>query len=96
MSEEKHIDIDYTAKLARINLSDDEKVKLAGQLNSIIGYVEKLDELDTSGVEPTAHPHPVYNVWQEDEVKGQLSVEEALKNAPAQRDNMIVVPKVVD
>lgn len=96
MSEGKQIDIDYTAKLARINLSDDEKVKLAGQLNSIIGYMEKLDELDTSGVEPTAHPHPVYNVWQEDEVRGELSVEEALKNAPAQRDNMVIVPKVVD
>lgn len=96
MSEEKHIDIDYTAKLARINLTDAEKEKLSGQLDSIIGYVEKLEELDTEGVEPTAHPHPVYNVWQEDEVKGGLSTEEALKNAPAQRDNMIVVPKVVD
>ncbi len=96
MSEEKHIDIDYTAKLARINLTDEEKEKLSGQLDSIIGYVEKLEELNTDGVEPTAHPHPVYNVWQEDEVRGALSVEEALKNAPAQRDNMIVVPKVVD
>lgn len=96
MSQEKHIDIDYTAKLARINLTDAEKEKLSGQLDSIIGYVEKLEELDTAGVEPTAHPHPVYNVWQEDVVKGELSVEEALKNAPAQRDNMIVVPKVVD
>ncbi|MBD5778189.1 Asp-tRNA(Asn)/Glu-tRNA(Gln) amidotransferase subunit GatC [Pelagicoccus sp. NFK12] len=96
MSEKTHIDIEYTAKLARINLTDAEKEKLSGQLDSIIGYVEKLEELDTDGVEPTAHPHPVYNVWQEDEVKGELSTEEALKNAPAQRDNMIVVPKVVD
>ncbi len=96
MSEEKHIDIDYTAKLARINLTDAEKAKFSSQLDSIIGYVEKLEELDTDGVEPTAHPHPVYNVWQEDVVTGELPVEEALKNAPAQRDNMIVVPKVVD
>ncbi|MDQ8198054.1 Asp-tRNA(Asn)/Glu-tRNA(Gln) amidotransferase subunit GatC [Pelagicoccus enzymogenes] len=96
MSKQTHIDIEYTAKLARINLTDAEKEKLSGQLDSIIGYVEKLEELDTDGVEPTAHPHPVYNVWQEDEVKGELSTEEALKNAPAQRDNMIVVPKVVD
>lgn len=96
MSEKKHIDIEYTAKLARINLTDAEKLKLSEQLDSIIGYVEKLEELDTTGVEPTAHPHPVYNVWQEDVVQGQLSVEEALRNAPAQRDNMIVVPKVVD
>ncbi|MBC2604651.1 Asp-tRNA(Asn)/Glu-tRNA(Gln) amidotransferase subunit GatC [Pelagicoccus albus] len=96
MSEKTHIDIDYTAKLARINLTDAEKEKLSQQLDSIIGYVEKLEELDTEGVEPTAHPYPVYNVWQEDEVKGELPVEEALKNAPAQRENMIVVPKVVD
>lgn len=96
MSEDKHIDIDYTAKLARINLTDAEKEKLSDQLDSIIGYVEKLEELDTEGVDPTAHPHPVYNVWQEDEVKDGLSTEEALKNAPAQRENMVVVPKVVD
>lgn len=96
MSEKSHIDIDYTAKLARINLTPEEKEKLSSQLDSIIGYVEKLEELDTSNVEPTAHPHPVYNVWQEDEVKSELPVEEALRNAPAQRDNMIIVPKVVD
>ena len=95
MPEKTHIDIEYTAKLARINLTDEEKEKLSGQLNSIIGYVEKLEELDTDGVKPTAHPHPVYNVWQEDEVKSELSTEEALKNAPAQRDNMVIVPTVV-
>ncbi|MDQ8203676.1 Asp-tRNA(Asn)/Glu-tRNA(Gln) amidotransferase subunit GatC [Pelagicoccus sp. SDUM812003] len=96
MSKKTHIDIDYTAKLARIALSDEEKAKYSEQLDSIIGYVEKLEELDTSDVEPTAHPHPVSNVWQEDKVSSELSVQEALKNAPAQRDNMIVVPKVVD
>lgn len=96
MSEQTHIDIDYTAKLARINLTAEEKERLSGQLDSIIGYVEKLEELDTSDVEPTAHPHPVYNVWQEDVVSSELSVDEALRNAPAKRDNMIIVPKVVD
>ncbi len=96
MSNSAHIDLDYTAKLARINLTDEEKAKFSSQLNSIIGYIEKLEELDTTGVEPTAHPHPVENVWQEDVVKSSLPVEEALKNAPAQRNNMIVVPKVLD
>ena len=96
MSKEKHIDIDYTAKLARINLSAEEKKRVSAQLDSILGYVEKLSELDTTGVVPMAHPHPVYNVWQEDVVTSELSVEEALKNAPSQRENMIVVPKVVD
>ena len=96
MSDKPHINIDYVAKLARIALSDEEKSKLSGQLDSILGYVEKLNELDTSNIEPTAHPHPVYNVWQEDIVASEMPVEEALRNAPAQRNNMIVVPKVVD
>lgn len=96
MADEKHIDIEYTAKLARINLSDEEKQTFTAQLDSIIGYVEKLEELDTEGVEPTAHPHPVKNVWQEDVVSSDLPVEAAMKNAPAQRQNMFVVPKVVD
>ena len=96
MSETGHIDIDYVADLARVALSEEERAKFSTQLESIIGYVEKLNELDTENVEATAHPFPLFNVWQEDEVKGRLSVEEALKNTPAQRDNMIVVPKVVD
>lgn len=96
MSEKPHINIEYVAKLARIALSEEEKVRFSGQLDSILGYIEKLEELDTSGVEPTAHPHPVYNVWQEDVPAGLLPVEDALRNAPAQRHNMFVVPKVVD
>ncbi|MEM9158897.1 MAG: Asp-tRNA(Asn)/Glu-tRNA(Gln) amidotransferase subunit GatC [Verrucomicrobiota bacterium] len=96
MPETPHVDIDYVAKLARIDLSDEEKSKFSGQLESILGYIEKLNELDTDNVEPTAHPHPVENVWQEDLVSSELPVEEALKNAPAQRQNMIVVPKVVE
>ena len=96
MSETSHIDIDYVAKLARIALSDEEKTKFSNQLESILGYIEKLNELDTENVEPTAHPNPVENVWQEDVVTSELPVEEALKNAPKQRQNMIVVPKVVE
>jgi aspartyl-tRNA(Asn)/glutamyl-tRNA(Gln) amidotransferase subunit C len=96
MSETSQIDIDYVAKLARIALSDEEKVKFSEQLVSILGYVEKLEELDTEGVEPTAHPYAMENVWQEDVVTSQLPVEEALRNAPKQRQNMIVVPKVVE
>jgi len=96
MSETGHIDINYVADLARIALSDEEKAKFSTQLESIIGYVEKLSELDAGEAQPLAHPFPLSNVWQEDEVKGGLSTEEALKNAPAQRSKMIVVPKVVD
>ncbi|MGY8695383.1 MAG: Asp-tRNA(Asn)/Glu-tRNA(Gln) amidotransferase subunit GatC [Verrucomicrobiia bacterium] len=96
MSDTGKIDIEYVAKLARIALSDDEKAKFSEQLGSVLGYIEKLEELDTEGVEPTAHPHPMENVWQEDVVSSELSVEAALQNAPKQRQNMIVVPKVVE
>lgn len=96
MSKTSQINIDYVAKLARIALSEDEKIKFSEQLVSILGYVEKLEELDTEGVEPTAHPYPMENVWQEDVVTSALPVEEALRNAPKQRQNMIVVPKVVE
>ncbi len=96
MSETPHIDIDYVAKLARINLTDDEKSRFSSQLDSILGYIDKLNELDTDFVAPTAHPHEVFNVWQEDSVSSEMSVEKALSNAPKQRQNMVVVPKVVE
>lgn len=96
MSETSHIDIEKVAELARIALTDDEKSKFASQLETILGYIDKLNELDTSDVEPTAHPHSVENVWREDKVEGELPTSEALKNAPKQRQNMFVVPKVVE
>ncbi|MDE0769061.1 MAG: Asp-tRNA(Asn)/Glu-tRNA(Gln) amidotransferase subunit GatC [Opitutaceae bacterium] len=96
MSDTEKIDIEYVAKLARIALSEEEKAKFSEQLGSILGYIEKLEELNTEGVEPTAHPHPMENVWQEDVVSSELSVEAALQNAPKQRQNMVVVPKVVE
>lgn len=96
MPEEQSIDIQKVADLARIALTDEEKSKLSGQLDSILGYINKLNELDTNNVEPTAHPHSVYNVWREDKAEGELPIAEALKNAPKQRQNMIVVPKVVE
>lgn len=96
MPEEQSIDIQKVANLARIALTDEEKSKLSGQLDSILGYINKLNELDTGNVDPTAHPHSVYNVWREDKADGELPIEEALKNVPEQRQNMIVVPKVVE
>ena len=96
MSNKAHIDIDYTARLARLALSDEEKVKFSAQLDSVLGYVEKLEELDTEGVVPTAHPFPASNVWQDDVAGEALPVAETLRNAPDSRNNMIVVPKVVE
>jgi aspartyl-tRNA(Asn)/glutamyl-tRNA(Gln) amidotransferase subunit C len=96
MSEPAKIDIDYVANLARIALTQEEKALFGGQLGQVLTYIEKLNTVDVSGVEPMAHAFPVTNVWAEDKAVAPLPVEVALKNAPASRQNMIVVPKVVE
>jgi aspartyl-tRNA(Asn)/glutamyl-tRNA(Gln) amidotransferase subunit C len=90
------LDIDYVAQLARLALTDDEKRRFAQQLGDVLTYVEKLKEVDVSGVEPTAHAFEIVNVWQADVPVAPLPPEAALRNAPAVREQMIVVPKVVD
>jgi aspartyl-tRNA(Asn)/glutamyl-tRNA(Gln) amidotransferase subunit C len=96
MSETEHIDIDYVANLARIALTDEEKSAFSKQLGNVLTYIEKLKTVDVSNVEPTAHPFEVVNVWREDKAGEPLSAADATRNAPAARDNMVVVPKVVD
>lgn len=96
MSETKHIDIDYVANLARIALTGAEKEAFSAQLDNILKYIEKLESADVSGVQPTAHPFEVANVWRDDEAGNSFSAETATANAPAARENMVVVPKVVD
>jgi len=90
------LNIDRIAQLARLALTPEEKVKFAAQLVDVLANIEKLSQVDVSGVEPTAHAFPVYNVWADDVAQAGLSVADALRNAPAQRDHMIVVPKVVE
>ena len=90
------LNIEYVANLARLALSDDEKRRFAQQLGDILHYVDKLNQVDVTGVEPMAHAAPVFNVWEADVARPGLPVAEALRNAPAQRDHMIVVPKVVE
>ncbi|HZL46867.1 MAG TPA: Asp-tRNA(Asn)/Glu-tRNA(Gln) amidotransferase subunit GatC [Opitutaceae bacterium] len=96
MSASTKIDIDYVANLARLALTEAEKEMFSRQLGDVLRYIEKLSAVDVSQVEPTAHAFPVANVWAEDVPQPGLPVEAALKNAPAQRDNMIVVPVVVE
>jgi aspartyl-tRNA(Asn)/glutamyl-tRNA(Gln) amidotransferase subunit C len=88
--------LDHVANLARINLTADEKERFARQLGDVLAYVALLNEVNVEGVEPTAHAFPVVNVWADDIPEPGLSVEDALRNAPERRDNMFVVPKVVD
>jgi aspartyl-tRNA(Asn)/glutamyl-tRNA(Gln) amidotransferase subunit C len=90
------LNIDYVANLARLALTDEEKATFSRQLGDVLRYVEKLREIDVSQVEPTAHAFPVYNVWADDVPAPALPVDAALRNAPAERDHMIVVPIVVE
>jgi aspartyl-tRNA(Asn)/glutamyl-tRNA(Gln) amidotransferase subunit C len=89
-------DIQYVAHLARIALTPDEEKKLAAQLGGILGYIEKLKELDVTGVEPTAHAVPLVNVTRADEIRPSLPQVEALRNAPRQAGGLFIVPKIVE
>ena len=90
------IDVKYVAHLARLSLTPEEEKKIGDQLGNILSYIEKLKEVDVSGVEPTAHAFPLTNVSRPDEVRPSLSQEEALKNAPAQANGLFMVPKIVE
>jgi aspartyl-tRNA(Asn)/glutamyl-tRNA(Gln) amidotransferase subunit C len=96
MSSPTDLNIDHVAHLARLALTPEEKARFAQQLGDVLHHIEQLSKVDVTNVEPTAHAFAVSNVWAEDIVRHGLSVELALKNAPAQRQNMIVVPKVIE
>jgi len=90
------IDVKYVAHLARLSLSPEEEQKIGAQLGAILGYIEKLKEVDVTGVEPTAHAFPLVNVTRPDEVRPSMSNEDALRNAPAQANGLFIVPKIVE
>jgi aspartyl-tRNA(Asn)/glutamyl-tRNA(Gln) amidotransferase subunit C len=90
------LDVKYVAHLARLQLTSDEEKKLGAQLDHILGYIEKLNELDVTGVEPTAHAVPMVNATRPDEIRPSLSPEDALRNAPAQANGLFIVPKIVE
>jgi len=88
--------LDHVANLARITLTAAEKERFGAQLADVLAYIEQLNEVNVDGIEPTAHAFPVVNVWAADVPEAGLSVEDALRNAPEKRDNMFVVPRVVE
>lgn len=90
------IDVKYVAQLARISLSPEEEKKLGAQLGNILGYIEKLRELDVSNIEPTAHAVPLVNVARADKPEASLSQIETLRNAPRQANGLFIVPKIVE
>lgn len=90
------MNVHHVALLARLELSPQEAAVFQSQLQQVLAYVEKLKEVDTSGVEPTAHPFPLENVTRPDVVRESLPHEEALRNAPARSEGLFVVPKIVE
>ena len=89
-------DVKYVANLARIYLTPEEEQKFGSQLNHILGYIEKLRELDISNVQPTAHAMPMVNVARRDDVRPSIPHEEAMRNAPAKANGLFLVPKIVE
>ncbi|MDF2961407.1 MAG: glutamyl-tRNA amidotransferase [Paenibacillus sp.] len=89
-------DVEHVANLARLELSEQEKHKFTEQMNAILKYAEKLNELDTDHVEPTSHPVPLVNVMREDVTKPSLPIEKVLLNAPDEEDGQIKVPAVLE
>ena len=87
--------IDKLAKLARLEFNPEEKIAIRDDLQRMIGFVEKLNELDLSGVEPLLHIGTEVNVLREDEIKGSISREEGLKNAPEHDDKFFKVRKII-
>jgi aspartyl-tRNA(Asn)/glutamyl-tRNA(Gln) amidotransferase subunit C len=88
-------DVEKIADLARLTIKDEEKNKFTNQFNLILEYFEKLNELDTSDIEPLSHTLDLTNVIREDIVKPSLPVEKALENAPERTGNYFNVPKVI-
>jgi len=96
MDSQKKIDVAYVAKLARLALSDEEVRRLGKQLDTILEYISKLNEVSTQTAEPMSHVLPLENIYRADEVKPSLPTEEALKNAPSKEGAFFKVPKVIE
>jgi aspartyl-tRNA(Asn)/glutamyl-tRNA(Gln) amidotransferase subunit C len=89
-------DVRYTAQLARLTLSEAETLQFQQQISQILGYVEKLQEVDISGIEPMAHTSELTNVFRKDAAQDWFTASEALSNAPREANQLFVVPKVLE
>jgi len=90
------MEIEYIALLARLRLTEQEKELFSKQLGSIINYIDKLNQLDTSDVEPTSHVLPMKNIFREDEQGLSLNRESILENAPSRKGGFYKVPKIIE
>lgn len=99
-SEEKNVkisreDVQHVAKLARLSFSNEDIELFTNQLNQILTYMDKLNELDTAHVEPTHHALAITNAFREDAIRPSVSNEKSLANAPAKADGSFTVPRVI-
>lgn len=90
------MDVEHIALLARLSLTEEERERFGSQLSSILSYVGKLNEIDTSGIEPASHVLEMKNIMREDELRSSLPVEDALMNAPDRSGNFYRVPKIIE
>ena len=96
MAGNSDLDVAYVARLAQINLTEDESKTFQKQLDDVLKYVEKLRQLDVTGIDAAAHPLPAFNVFREDAPRDWFTAKQALSNAPRQANGLFVVPKVVE
>ncbi|MEW6213961.1 MAG: Asp-tRNA(Asn)/Glu-tRNA(Gln) amidotransferase subunit GatC [Nitrospirota bacterium] len=89
-------EVEHIAILARLSLSEEEKELFGSQLSSILSYIEKLNELDTEGIEPTSHVLSLSNVMRDDILRLSIPKEDALMNAPDHTDKFYRVPKIIE
>jgi len=89
-------EVEYVAHLARLRFSEEEKDKITAQLNDILMYIDKLNQVDTSGIEPTTHAINLNNAFRDDEVRQSLGRDLAMSNAPDEERNSFRVPKVIE
>jgi aspartyl-tRNA(Asn)/glutamyl-tRNA(Gln) amidotransferase subunit C len=88
--------VEHVAGLARLSFESEEKELFTRQLDAILSYVDKLNELDTTGVEPTSHVLPIKNVFKDDSPRPSLTPDEALSNAPERSGDFYRVPKIIE
>ncbi|MEI8190003.1 MAG: Asp-tRNA(Asn)/Glu-tRNA(Gln) amidotransferase subunit GatC [candidate division NC10 bacterium] len=96
MAKITRVEVEHVARLARLELTEDEKERMTAQLDAILGYIDKLNALDTSQVEPTTTVIPMVSVMRDDVVRPSLDREEALANAPDRADAFFRVPRIIE
>ncbi|MFQ5532394.1 MAG: Asp-tRNA(Asn)/Glu-tRNA(Gln) amidotransferase subunit GatC [Candidatus Methylomirabilales bacterium] len=89
-------EVEHVARLARLGLSEEERERMRAQLDAILTYIDKLNQLDTTEVEPTSHVIPITNVFREDKIWTSLSQDEALANAPDRQEAFFRVPRILE